>query len=450
MTASNATGVLRVWGKDQRSAVTTADSSAVTVATMATGAKAVRLTVHLNLIAYTSGTVTYTVSWTENGHSKSLSVAASALNTPQTTTGMPWPDDSTAVTVQVTGTFVATAVVETVVEVLQEKDFLLYVNDPNGLTQTAIDNAVSAGYTGIYLDANVTYNVSSTLTLGASGGVKQPFILRSTMYGGSRYGSKDVPPANYISLSGVTDGIHIPDGATKVRLEGIAVIGTASNACVHINGAQESGLDNCYVKNTTSGSGYAVVIDASTGGGRPESNVSSRCFFKGWRGLGIGITDVTYKPGDSLWNAITTDGADSGVYLADGGNNVFLNWYDRSGPSVAAFNQTGGVAILIGGEDYNSAAANDIALSGGQLWIERRAITGGGGTIDVDVTGGDLYLYGVRSNSYNVTQTNGTVTIGRDTYSSSATFTCNGGTMFYPAKSAHGKTPGGTGTVTSY
>ena len=450
MTASNATGVLRVWGKDQRSAVTGADVSPITVATMSTGPKAVRLTLHLNLTAYASGTVTYTVTWTENGHSKSLSVAASALNSPQTTTGMPWPDDSTTVTVQVTGTFAATAAVETTVEVLQEADFLLYVNDPNGLTQAAIDDAVSSGYTGIYLDANVTYAVTSTLTLGASGGTNQPFILRSTMYGGSRYGSRDVPPAHYISISGVTDGIHVPDGATKVRLEGVAVIGTASGACVHLNGAQESGLDSCYVKNTTNGSGYAVVVDASSGGGRPEGNTSSRCFFKGWRALGIGVSDVTYKPGNSLWNAITTDGVESGVYLADGGNNVFLNWYDRSGPSVAAFNQVGGVAIVIGGEDYNSAVANDIALSGGQLWIERRAITGGGGTVDVSVTGGDLYLYGVRSNSYNVTQSNGTVTIGRDTYSASATFTCNGGTMFYPTKSAHGKTPGGSGTITAY
>lgn len=455
MTASNSTGVFRVWGKDQRSGVTTADGSATTISTMATGAKAVRFSLHLYLTAYTSGTATYTLSWTENSIAKSINVAASASNTPKTTTALAWPDDSTNVTIQLTGPFVATATIEAVVEVEQEGDFLLYVNDPNGLTQTAIDNAVSSGYTGIYLDANVTYTVSSTLKLGNSGGTEQPFILRSTMYGGAAAGDTDTPPANYINLTMTTgDGIHIPDNAAKVRLEGVAIVGNTTGACVHINGARESGLDNCYVKNTHSGSGYAVVIDASTGGADAEDNDSSQCYFKGWRALGIGVSDVTFHSNDCLWTAITTSGVDSGVYHVAGGNHTFIDWYDRSNPTTAAFNQTGGVAVLIGGEDKTTTTGgNAILLSGGQLWIRHRRITNAGATTDVSNTGGDLYLNGVQADpttGYVLLQTGGTVTIGRDCYSTGATFTSNGGSIYYPTTTAHGVTPVGTGTLKAY
>ena len=321
------------------------------------------------------------------------------------------------------------------------------------LTQTDINNAVSGGFSGIYLNPTVTWNVASKLVIG--GGTNQPFILRSSMYGGSGYGDKNTPPAHYVNLTMTTgDGIQIPDNAAKVRFEGIGIIGTVTGACVHINGARQSGLDNCYVENlsTTVGS-YAVIIDSSTGGADAEDNDSHFCYFTGgYGGLGIGINDVTFHSNDCVWIGITTHGGVYGVNHVAGGNHTFINWYDRSNPSGACFQSAGEVTIF-GGEDRNTTVGGyAISVIAGECWLVRRAVTQAGATTDISVTGGTLYMEGVRSNSLKLLQTAGVVYLGRDCYLENGAYVCNGGTIYYPSvgPTITALPPTGTGTKTAY
>lgn len=321
------------------------------------------------------------------------------------------------------------------------------------LTQTDINNAVTGGYAGIYLDPLTNWTVSSKLVIG--GGSNYPFVLKSFMYGGAGYGDKDTPPFHYIDLTMSTgDGIQIPDNAAKVRFEGIGIIGTVTGACVHINGARMSGTSECYIKNESTAAGsYALVIDTSTGGADAEDNYFRGCYFKGGYGaLGIGLNDSTFHSNDCLWDAITTSGGTYGVNHQAGGNHTFINWYDRSNPSATCF-LSNSICTVFGGEDRNTTTGGTaLTVTGGECWWYKRSVTQAGATTDISVTGGTLYLGGIRSNSMKLLQTAGSVVIGRDCYVNNGSYVCNGGTIYYPTVMPNNSAmpPTGSGTITSY
>ncbi len=102
---------------DNRSGLTAADGAATTLFTVqAITGLLFRVTVDIFATAFTSGTATYTLTWTENGVSKTLVVTATALNVLATATNLINPDSGTAITVQLTGVFSATVKVAGVVE----------------------------------------------------------------------------------------------------------------------------------------------------------------------------------------------------------------------------------------------------------------------------------------------------------------------------------------------
>lgn len=104
-------------GLDNRTGLTSPDASPITILTTPASSNLLyRVVIDVFATAYTSGTATYTLTWTENGVAKTLVVTAAALNTLGTATNLINPDSSTAVTVQLTGTFTATLKVAAVAE----------------------------------------------------------------------------------------------------------------------------------------------------------------------------------------------------------------------------------------------------------------------------------------------------------------------------------------------
>lgn len=102
-------GAPAIYGADNRRNLTNADGSPVTMYTVPAGHQHVYIiAVHVIATAFTSGTATYTLTWTENGVAKTLAVSVSAGNNPQSSLGWVRADASTAITVQLTGTFTAT------------------------------------------------------------------------------------------------------------------------------------------------------------------------------------------------------------------------------------------------------------------------------------------------------------------------------------------------------
>jgi hypothetical protein len=103
-------------GSDNR-LVTVVDGSPITLYTSGAGTLQVyRISIEIVAHAYTSGTATYTVTWTENGVSQTAVVTAAVLNTVTGIVRLAMPDANTNITVQLTGPFVATVRIAAIVE----------------------------------------------------------------------------------------------------------------------------------------------------------------------------------------------------------------------------------------------------------------------------------------------------------------------------------------------
>lgn len=93
---------------DSRTGLTAADGAANTILAGTVAGALYRITADIFATAYTSGTATYTVTWTENAGTRTMVVSAAALNTLGTATDLIRPDTGTNITAQLTGTFTAT------------------------------------------------------------------------------------------------------------------------------------------------------------------------------------------------------------------------------------------------------------------------------------------------------------------------------------------------------
>ncbi len=98
--------------------VTTADGSPITLYTtsIVPATQLYRVSTEIVAHAFTSGTATLTVTWTENGVSQTAVVTATALNVVTGIVRLAMPDANTIITVQLTGAFVATVRIATVLE----------------------------------------------------------------------------------------------------------------------------------------------------------------------------------------------------------------------------------------------------------------------------------------------------------------------------------------------
>jgi hypothetical protein len=115
--ATTGLGVPAVYGLDFRQGRTAADGAATTLYTAVNGTSVFRITADIFATAFTSGPpAIYTIAWTQNGSAQTLVVNATALNTLGTATDLINPDNGTAITGRLTGTFTATVTVTGVVE----------------------------------------------------------------------------------------------------------------------------------------------------------------------------------------------------------------------------------------------------------------------------------------------------------------------------------------------
>jgi hypothetical protein len=109
-------GIGAIYGVDNRTGITSADGSAITLYTTTGANQLYRVFFRIYCTAYTSGTPTYTLAWTENTASKTASINVTALNATSVQGGLIQPDNNTNITVQVTGTFTGTVKVGAAVE----------------------------------------------------------------------------------------------------------------------------------------------------------------------------------------------------------------------------------------------------------------------------------------------------------------------------------------------
>ena len=120
ITAAGSLGLSPIYGLDNRTGLTAADASAITLYAVPAAGGLFRLSGGLDCTAYTSGTGTYTITWTDvNGTTHTITGSLSAVgHVDLATSGLLRVKGGTNVTAQLTGTFVGTFDADSAVEQL--------------------------------------------------------------------------------------------------------------------------------------------------------------------------------------------------------------------------------------------------------------------------------------------------------------------------------------------
>src|SRR5437667_9944206 len=97
---TSGSGVPIICGIDNRSGITSADGAAINLYSVPAGITTglFRITSDIYATAFTSGTATYTITWTENAQAKTMVVNATAINVLGTAIDLINPDVSTNIT----------------------------------------------------------------------------------------------------------------------------------------------------------------------------------------------------------------------------------------------------------------------------------------------------------------------------------------------------------------
>src|SRR5262249_36948779 len=155
---------------------------------------------------------------------------------------------------------------------------------------------------------------------------------------------------------------------------------------------------------------FGVMVDSGLSDNNSEDMIFSFAGGGGIAGafaaLGIGVADQTQHPNDMVWFDLPTKGGSYGIIKVNGGNQAFVNYYDRSNPSVATIWHHGGSRItLISGEDQNTTGLSHlIDVSASQTILINRTVTqSGAATTTCNITAGSLILRG--SGQANTAQT---------------------------------------------
>ena len=110
-------GVPALYGLDNRTGLTTADSVATTLYTSTAANQLYRVSAQIFATAAVTGTASYTITWTEHGTTQTMVVTSTTVNTQATTNQIIRPDNGTAITARLTfaaasGTFSVAGLVE--------------------------------------------------------------------------------------------------------------------------------------------------------------------------------------------------------------------------------------------------------------------------------------------------------------------------------------------------
>ncbi len=291
---------------------------------------------------------------------------------------------------------------------------LQFLTGGGTLTATTISNAITLGYTGIYLDPRNTWTISSTLVIKDI----TNFTIESRMTGSIGWlGNISAPTSvGYIDVTTTTtDGIQVfSDGASNfmqgLTLRGLAIVGNTTASVVHYGGGVRNLLeDSCFIQNTNSTAGaYAVTNDTALG--FSGSNNEGLHFLNprwagGYAAYGLGIADGTGHVNDCLYTNLITAGGTYSLNCQAGGGHQFKNYYDRSSPTTATVLNNGSSLIFDGGEDQNIAALCH-QVTAGTTVIHNRNVTEATTTHNVTASGTGTFQLTGRSKTNNAQQWN--------------------------------------------
>ena len=100
--STSGTGVPPIYGLDNRTGLTAADTSATTLYTTTAASQVYRVTARVFGKSGTISSAVYTIGWTEGGTSMTETVSISAVSTMDSAVFLLQPDDGKAITVQLT------------------------------------------------------------------------------------------------------------------------------------------------------------------------------------------------------------------------------------------------------------------------------------------------------------------------------------------------------------
>jgi hypothetical protein len=312
----------------------------------------------------------------------------------------------------------------------------LYIASPTGFTQTAIVNAVAAGFLGIYLNPTVVYNSAAISVHGIYN-----FAIQSTMYGYLR----NNPPTGYINFTNTSGDSFAMYTCNQVQFIGVAMIATTTGSTLHFGGGiHASGGTQCYIQNLSNSAGSGVttaawgyIIDTQLVNNSSEDNAWSYTYFDGKYGaVAIGLNDGTQQANDSKMDNVRVAGAQYCVYHLEGGGWTWINLYDRVSAGVACFyvsSTNAGNISFIGGEPWQNSTAFNLSVNGGAVSIEGRMLfTYPSGSNGLQVTGGALDLISGRVSTPNcpLAVSGGTVNFSPNFNGSNFNITGAGGTVY--------------------
>lgn len=154
------------------------------------------------------------------------------------------------------------------------------------ITATTISNAISAGFTGLYLDPRFVWDATGLVIKDVSN-----FRIKSHMNGSVGWsGAISYNTNGFVKTDSSTtaDGIQVySDGTTEcqgVIFEGLAIVGNNSNATVHLGGRQRRiGFPQTFIYNTnntqTTVAAGSNGVNVSTFAGAGTLNVASSASF---------------------------------------------------------------------------------------------------------------------------------------------------------------------------
>lgn len=318
------------------------------------------------------------------------------------------------------------------------------------ITATTINNAITAGAQGIFLDPRYVWDMSGLTINGISN-----FTIASAMMGSIGWtGGITYNTTGYIKTDSVVaaDGIKVFSSAPgTARTQGIVFrgcvfVGSHSNAVIHFGGGQRRcGVVDCLIYNTSAAPGsYGMQIDTALSDNNSENGIfdwgGGGGVAGGYGALGLGLGDQTQHCNDTLFHSLTTSAGTYSINAATSSNNTFTNWYDRSSPATANI-LNAGVLTFIGGEDLNNSGLSYSTSGTTTIW--NRLLTNG----NITCNGGNVVFRGRCRCLVTINISAGGVADLSDPACSfgSTTVAGSSGTLFKSAFYGPGGTPGVAG-----
>jgi len=251
---------------------------------------------------------------------------------------------------------------------------------------------------------------------------------------------------------------------------GVALIsygGISGNTFTNCTTAGGTGtLSSTSGSNKVQQASFAVVDDTALSANNSEDQTFRSCTFAGQgagAAIGIDTGSTSQHANDTLWDdVVTSSGGLVSIAGLGGGGHNFINYYDRSSPTVATvWNGPSGTTsctmIFTGGEDLNNLAANGVAhlLTGSSsaTVCQSRNLSVGANTVTATVNAGSFIARGRCRWSGTVSVAGGTVDLSDSSGAfSGLTISGSTGTVALAANYNPGSAPvltSWTGTITS-